>query len=288
MRHTYLTVSVPTGDYIPHMKANRQVTTEDFFATFPVFSLDEAEKAMNPPGGRTGMVERLKHHLGTGRLKRVTRGVYAVVPKGQESARFQPDPFLAARAIRPDGVFCFHSALQLLGSAHSSWNRTTLFSNRRRQPLEMADGNVLFLAHPAPLRQGGALLGTRQVERQGQLLRVTGPERTLVEGFSRLDLSGGLGEFAESAGGLPAFDLKLLESVLERYATASLWAAVGWFLETRRATFQVPDTFFARLESRRPKAPQYLAHRQRTGKLASRWNLILPVTAESPGGPDER
>ncbi len=283
-----MTISVPIGEYAPYMKANKQVKTEDFFATCPVFSLDEAEKVLNPPSGRTGIVERLKHHLGTGRLKRVTRGVYAVVPRGLESSRFQPDPFLTARAIRPDGVFCFHSALQLLGSAHSTWNRTTMFSGRRRQPLKMADGGVLFLGHPAALRKGAALLGTRQVERQGQLLRVTGPERTLVEGFSRLDLSGGLPEFVESAGGLPEFDLDMLESVLERYATASLWAAVGWFLEVRRTTFHVPDAFFSRLESRRPKAPQYLAHRQRTGKLASRWNLILPATAEGAGGPDER
>jgi hypothetical protein len=56
------------------------VRTEDFFTSHPVFSLDDAARVLAPPRGRPGAVERLKHHLETGRLKLVARGVYAVVP----------------------------------------------------------------------------------------------------------------------------------------------------------------------------------------------------------------
>ena len=53
--------------------------TVEFFATHPVFSLDQAAKALVPDGRRSGMVERLKYHLRASTLKLVTRGVYAVV-----------------------------------------------------------------------------------------------------------------------------------------------------------------------------------------------------------------
>ena len=277
------------GDNIPYMGPTRQVKTLDFFGRHPIFSLDDAVHALLPPGGRAGTVERLKYHIATGRLKRVAREVYAVVPRGQSVDSFQPDVYLAALAVRPAAIFSCHSALELLGVAHSVWNRCTVFCAPRRSPLKVGRSQVLFLEHPEPLRKDGdVLFGTRQVERLGCLLRVTGPERTLVDSFRRLDLAGGVAELVESAGGFPALNLDLLESVLHRYGTSSLHAAAGWFLETHRNAFHVPDTLLGRLESHRPRAPQYLVRQQRGGTLAARWNLILPPGLEHFGEPDER
>ena len=64
--------------------------TSDFLALHNVFSLDEAAQALAPAGGKAGTVERLKHHLAAGRLKLVTREIYAVVPPGIEARQFQP------------------------------------------------------------------------------------------------------------------------------------------------------------------------------------------------------
>jgi hypothetical protein len=73
------------------------------------------------------------------------------------------------------------------------------------------------------------------------LLDTTGPERTLVEGFNRPSLAGGLEELVRSAAGFTTLDLGLLEEVLRRYDLARLWAATGWFLETFQKSFHVPD-----------------------------------------------
>jgi predicted transcriptional regulator of viral defense system len=271
------------------MTTKRQVSTEDFFASNPVFSLDQAAKTLEPPSGRTGAVYRLKHHLETGRLKRLARELYAVVPSGKPADGFQPDAFLAAQAARPDGVFSYHSALELLGVAHSVWHQCTVFSDRRRQPLVLDRTKVMFFEHPMPIRRSGdVLFGTQKVERRGQLLRVTGPERTLVEGFHRLDLVGGLAELNESAAGFPALDLDLLESVLERYGTAKLWAATGWFLEQHRDIFHVSDVYLQRLEAHCPRAPLYLMRKRRGGTLVARWNIVLPPESKTQGELDER
>jgi predicted transcriptional regulator of viral defense system len=263
--------------------------TVDFFASHPVFSLDEATRALAPRGGRTATVERLKHHLATGRLVIVSRGVYAVVPPGVHAGAFTPDPMLVAVAARPDAVFAYHAGLELLGVAHSAWTHTTVFTTRRRAPLSIGPMQIRFYEDPLPLRAADLRhLGTRRVERQSQILRVTGPERTLVDGLRRPALAGGLEELLQSAGAFASLDLKLLSEVLERYDTARLWAAVGWFLEQRQRDFSVPDAYLGKLELRRPAATQYLQRGQRGGRLAPRWNLVLPEIAALRGAALER
>ena len=138
------------GENIPLNNTESSLKTADFFNTHPIFSLNDAEKTLAPSGGRSATLERLKYHMKAGRLKPVTRGVYAVVPPGMPVEGFQPDPFLAAAAIRPDGIFSHHSALALLGAAHSVWHQYTLYTKRRRRPLRFNDAEIHFLDPPAP------------------------------------------------------------------------------------------------------------------------------------------
>lgn len=262
--------------------------TNDFFASKPVFSLDEAERALAPRGGRAGAVERLKHHLRTGKLKLVSRGIYAVVPAGMNVAGFQADPFLVAAALRPAGILSHHSALELLGAAQSVWKQHTVYTHRRRRFLELNGSTIHFLEHPRAFKiSADYAFGTRRVERRGQLLQVTGPERTLVEGFRRPALVGGLEELVRSAAGFQVLDLNLLESILSRYDIANLWAATGWFLECYQKDFHVPENMLNLCEKRRPKFPQYMERSSRGGKLSSRWNIIIPQSLTGTGRTNE-
>jgi len=234
------------------------------------------------------MVERLKYHLKAGTLKLAARGVYAVVPPGVPAARFQPDPLLVASALRPGGIFSHHSALELLGAAHSLWHECTVYVEQRRRPLSLNGTIIHFLNHPGPMRfNANPQLGTLRVERRGRLLRTTGPERTLIEGFRRPHLAGGLEELVVSASGFSTLDLDLLEKVLDAYGIANLWAAAGWFLERFQQTFYVPEQVLERLAQHRPRSPHYLERDRRGGALAARWNLILPEALERLGEPDE-
>jgi len=259
----------------------RKVTTSEFFAQNPVFSLDRAARELAPPGGRAGTVERLKHHLASGRIRLVARGLYAVVPPGTASEALRPDPFLVAVAARPDATFSHHAALELLGAAHSVWNECTAYTTSRRRPLELEGTTIRFLELPEAMkRRSRHRLGIRKIERRGRLLETTGPERTLVEGLRRPRFAGGLEELLLSARGFPTLDLDLLDEVLARYDTANLWAATGWFLERTVETFHVGEEVLARHAARVPASPQYLARGRRGGVLHRRWNLIVPAELE--------
>ncbi len=129
------------------MNTKRKLTN-DFFETHPVFSLEEAVRFLTPAGGKPSAIERLKYHLAAGRLKSLGRELYAVIPPGATTKNVNPDPFLVAAAARPDGVFAYHSALELLGAAHSSWNLHTLFVESRRRPVILKGASIKFLVHP--------------------------------------------------------------------------------------------------------------------------------------------
>ena len=284
----HLTSKARSGDNMPIYSTERQVKTEAFFDLNPVFSLEQAARAFGQQNHRS-TVERLGYHVSTGRLKAVARGIYAPVPPGVTPDRFRPDAFLVAAAVRPDAVVSHHSAFELLGTAHSVWNVVTVQTESRRKPLRLEVGRIDFLAHPAVLaRSRKTELGVRPVDRAGQTLRVTGPERTLVDSFRNPAQSGGVSELVESATGMAVLDLELLWRVLAAYGEKGLFAAVGWFLERQQRALFVPDEFLRRLERHRPKSPHYLLRGERGGRLARRWNLILPDILVQPGEPDER
>jgi len=258
--------------------------TSEFLSSNLVFSLDDAVRELAPPGGRAGAVERLRHYLETGRLRSVSKGVY-VVTKGSSPNRISPNYFHVALAARFDAIFSYHSAFELLGCAHSIWHVCTLYTARRRRPLRLDYDKIEFLNDPSPLPDRH--LGTETVEYDGKQLETTGPERTLVECLLRPGRVGGIEEFINSAGGLPAPKLDLIEEILKLYNTKHLYAAVGWYLERCQEAWNVPSDFLERLEKHRPSSPQYLERRSGFGKLFPRWNLILPRFVVRMGGLDE-
>lgn len=268
------------------MAKKRQVDLDAFFAARPVFTRDQFVTALGPEVGPAAVTARLAYYSRSGRLRSITRRVFAVVPPGQAPDSLRPDPFLVAVAARPDAIFSHHSALELLGAAHSTWSTCTLFSTGERLSLTLDGSRIRIAPHPTVLAKRDQVeLGTRTVERRGSILRTTGPERTLVEGFRQLTLVGGAAELVTSAGGFGALDLTLLEDVLDHYSVRRLWAAVGWFLETHAQAFGVTDQDLARFERHRPRSPLYLDRRGRGGLLVARWNLVLPPDV-GRGDPD--
>ena len=267
------------------MSTERKMTSKEFFASHPVFTLEQARRNIRHAGGGSATGGNLKYHARTGRLTRVARGVFAVVPEGMSAENFRPDPYLVAHSIRPDGIFAFHGALELLGLAHSEWKEVAVYTGaQRRPPLRTKSFSLFFLQDPGPFsRPVDRLFGTRQVECRGVILRVTGPERTLIEGLRRPDQCGGAEEVVISASGAPVLDLDLVLEILKRYDIARVWSAAGWFLERYRDQFHVSDSFLEGIRAKRLNSPAYLKRSMRGGVLIPAWNLIIPG-ALSPGG----
>ncbi len=252
----------------------------DFFARYPVFRFEEFRAAHQAAGNRspetTGSV--LKQHVAAGNLLNVRRGLYARVPEGADAATFRVDPYLLASRLTADAVIAYHSALQLLGKAHSQSQRLTYLSAHRAKPFTFQDTEFVPVLAPAALRElpdlGG---GLREERRHGLVVRVTGYERTLVDVLDAPEHGGGWEEIWRSLEGIEFLDLDFVVDYALRIGSALTAARVGFFLEQHKDDLLVEDRHLEALRARAPTQPRYFERRHRKGgKLVPRWNLIVP------------
>jgi predicted transcriptional regulator of viral defense system len=228
--------------------------TDEFFLRHPVFALETFRRAGEQDGlTRTALAERVKYALERGRLKLLARGLYAVVPPGVQADRFTPDRFLVAGALAADAVLAYHSALEVLGFAHAVYRDVYCLTTQRRKALRLSDGRVRALLSPRALRgRRSEAFGVESCERLGVKIRVTGPERTLVDCFAAPRYAGGLEEVMESAAAISVLDLDALGAYLDLLDERRLFAIPGFFLERRAQQFFVPPPLLERLERGRP------------------------------------
>lgn len=258
------------------MMTKRQVDLDEFLADHAVFTLSQLGRARGEEDLEPAR-NQLKYHLRRGRVLAVAREIFAAVPPGIDASDYTPDPYHVAAAARPRGIFAYHSALELLGQAHSVWGQITLHCLRRRAPLQLGGTEILFLATPrAVVRAKQERVGTREFVRREVRLVTTGPERTLVEGLRQPHRAGGLEEHVESVAGFASLDFELLERVLRIYDERAVWAAVGWLVERQQEQWQPPRSFLALCRRKRPRQNQYLLRENRGGTKVQGWNLIVP------------
>src|SRR5436309_4503 len=192
-------------------------STDEFLAQYPVFTLTAFRRAGEKHGlAHAAAAERIKYALERRRLKLLAKGLYAVVPLGTTADRLRPDRFLVAAALRDDAILAYHSALELLGFAHSAYRDIYYFTRRRRKDLRLADGRIRAVLAPKALRAREAeRFGVETRERLGVKVTVTGPERTLTDCFAAPRYAGGLEEVIESGRAIAVLDLDVLERYLD-------------------------------------------------------------------------
>jgi predicted transcriptional regulator of viral defense system len=252
----------------------------DFFVRHPVFRFEEFSSAHQGAGARSPLTTAslLKHHVAAGNLIHVRRGLYAHVPESASASSYRVDPYLVASRLSDDAVVAYHSALQLLGKAHSLSYRITYLTAHRTKPFSFQGTDFVPVLVPVSLRElpefGG---GLRDERRHGLSVCVTGYERTMVDVLDAPQHGGGWEEIWRSLESIEFFDLDFIVEYALRLGSALTIARVGFFLEQHKEGLMVEERHLAALRERCPSQPLYFERRHRKGgKLLSRWNLIVP------------
>jgi predicted transcriptional regulator of viral defense system len=251
-----------------------------FFRKHPVFSGKELGKHLSSRGevGRRAQEALLAYHQKVGRVVRVRRGLYAVIPAGADANSYPVDPFLVAAKLTTDAVLSHHTALEFHGRAYSVQEHFTYSANRPLKPLRFRSHVFRGTRFPqALLRAGKELVGVVTAERAGMGLRLTSLERTLVDVLDRPDLTGSWEEIWRSLESVEFFDLDRVVEYALLLRNATTGAKVGFFLEQHREPLMVEDRHLKALHELQPRQPHYLNRAERRpGRLVSEWNLVVP------------
>ncbi len=252
-----------------------------FFRRHPVFTGEELAAHLSS-GGETGARTQeslVSYHTRTGRLVRVRRGLFAVIPHGTDSDSYPIDPFLVASRLTSDAVLSHHTALEFYGRAYSVWRRLTYLASRPLGPLTFRHHVYRGTRFPeALIRAGKEQFGVSTGERAGMPLRVTSLERTLVDVLDRPHVSGGWEEIWRSLETVEFFDLDMIVEYVLLLGKATTASKVGYYLEEHRESLMVQDRHLNALHSRRPKQPHYFDRKRGgDGRLVATWNLVVPT-----------
>jgi predicted transcriptional regulator of viral defense system len=253
---------------------------DEFFRKHPVFTGEELAQHQSSHGevGRRAQEAILAYHQKTGRVVRVRRGLYAVIPAGADPDSYPVDPFLVAAKLTRDAVLSHHTALEFHGRAYSVQERFTYSASRPLGPLMFRSHVFQGTRFPQALRRAGKeSFGVSSTERAGMEIRVTSLERTLVDVLDRPDLSGSWEEIWRSLESVEFFDLDKVVGYALLLGNATTGAKVGFFLGQHRESLMIEDRHLHALHDLRPRQPHYLDRSKRkSGRLVSEWNLVVP------------
>lgn len=251
----------------------------DFFYRHSVFTRQEFLAEYLKGGDKSEYTANsvLAQHVASGRLLRVRRGLYTVVPPGLDPEKYSVDPYLLATKFADDAVVAYHAALQYYGKAYSIWHRFHFLIKGRVRPFRFRNSEFVAIQMPAPLRAlsdaGGGIVEKPHL---GGTIRVTTFERTMVDVLDRPELSGGGEEIWRSLEMVEFFDLDAVISYTLKLGSALTVARVGFYLEQHREQLMVEKRHLESLQTHRPKQPRYMGQKKKSGKFFSNWNLVVP------------
>lgn len=251
----------------------------EFFALHPVFTRQALVHHLASTSGREpkpGTVAALlRYHQSTGRVLMVRRALFASAAPGSTPATSPVDSYLVGYLGFPGGVLGYHTALELHGLAHSTFETIQVLVPRALRSW-MFRGVTYHPVQPREaLGEYALVMEVDKIDHLGFDLPVTSEARTLVDVLDRPDLAGGWEEVWRSLEGLRLVDGTAVLAYLEQLDNATTAALVGFFLEQHQEALGVCETTLVALEGLRPQGRHYL-DRNLSGRLAKRWNLIVP------------
>ena len=251
---------------------------QGFFARNPVFTIGEFASYLRSGSKRTPD-SLLRYYTQKGRLLRVRRGLYAVVPAGFDPASYQVNPYLLASKMADDAVLGYHTALQFHGKAYSSSSQYLYLTKHATRAITFRTHEFRGVRFPKRLcAKGKEFFGVETHEQAGIPVRTTSLERTLVDVLDRPDLGGGWEEIWRSLEAVEFFDLARVVEYALLLENATTAAKVGFFLEQHRDRLSVEEHHLKMLRAHRPRSPHYMARTTReSGRLIPEWNLVVPL-----------
>ena len=256
---------------------------QDFFAQFPVFTTKEFREYFGLSEEKSTLHNRLRQYVKQKKIIRIRQSLYYVVPAGQDAEHLKTDPYLILSKLGEDSIVAYHSALELLGYAHSTFFKYFYLSIKDKPVFSLQGAEYISVQLPKAFTSSTFQFGTEIIYREGMPIMVTGRERSFVDCFDRPGYAGGYEEIYRSIQKFPYLSFEVLFEYLTILGKKVLFAKVGFFLEQHKEKFYVDDQFLSALEKQKPSNPVYFSSRQKPGKLVKRWNLVVPEIVINEG-----
>jgi predicted transcriptional regulator of viral defense system len=235
----------------------------------PIFTLEELDQFYGKKGQSRTVRNTLYRLKRQGRVRQLTKGVYAGALAAASVNRYS-----VPSKLRKDAVVAFHSALEFHGVANQVFQTVYYLSVRPRRDVTFEGVTYHCVAPPRQLVRAHRL--DFQVELSRDKVRLTGRERSIVDGLAFLPYSGGVDELDRSLAMFPSFDFDVALEYLRLLRMPWLYARLGFLLDRHAEKLffkgKPRDVFLKRL----PRGVAYLDRKRPGNRWVPTWNLMVP------------
>ena len=242
---------------------------KDYIETTAVFTIEEFKQEFPTVTGYNLLARAIK----SGKVSQVTRGLYASATGRFVNVRH--DRFKIAAKLAPDVSFAYHSALELLGVAHSLSSRVQYYSDMKRKEVVFCDNSYKqYHASYEPI-----MLQTVRATAFGEV-SVTTKEQTLMDCLYSIGRGGGTEEILRSIASFQYIDVAAIKDRVVLLNSSSI-ARIGWVLEQKREEWHVTEKDLNDFRNMLAgNGYRFIPGTTPETNWSNRWRLILPVPEE--------
>lgn len=239
----------------------------------------EAREVIGPKDATYVNIKYIRKLLEEGKLQRIRRGLYAVIPPTADEREYVPDRFLVASKLRDNYYLGYHTALEFHGCAYSHFNEVQIAVRKkdRFDPFQYTDLEF------RPVIVQNTDLGVEEKEYFGHRVKISTKERTFIDCLDRVKYAGGWEESLKSLQRLGGLNFNTLTEILQKYDNDFLRRKVGFILDLFSDVSMfyehLDDKMLNQLREKIGEGPQYMAK----GDFFSyneKWRLYVPENFE--------
>ena len=241
----------------------------EYISTHRVFKTGDLLASCDSPQSAE---EQLRLACKSGKVERIRRGLYASMAGRYEGA--PPDSLEVIAGIDPDAPVCYHTALDVLGVAHSVSFQREFRTDKLKAGFEYR--GIRYV--PYPPRAG---LRTRKVRADAVgRVNATTKEQTLCDCLSRPDRAGGVEEVVRAVSSFAYIDCDAVLEIAGGLGKTEV-SRIGWLLSQKASDWRVPAGALGELASLLGKGPyRFGATKAESAGWSPEWRLIFPEPME--------
>lgn len=240
------------------------------FAGKEVFTFNQAYKFAST--SKASLSRLLNKYINQNKILKIRDGLYYIVPFGQDTVT--PNPYKVAASLTSDYYLAYHTALELHGSAYTTFNSKYVAASKPFKPFSCRSVTYQSVK---PLNND-IKTGIIEMTMNSLAVKVSDRERTVIDCLDRLNYSGGIEETVKSLHNFPSVNFDKLFKYLKKLNRKILFSKTGWMLQLLKEQWNVEDKFLIKLRKNLSKRPMYLVKREgEKYKFNSEWNLMVPA-----------
>lgn len=199
-----------------------------------------------------------------GYIKKIRKGLYAIVSPDMIGEDIKPDKFLIADKAKGDHYISHHSALEIHGLAQTIHNRVYITSSTPSRSFKYEDIEYKFITTKY-------FFGFEEKNRLNSTITVSDREKTILDCIRNIKYAGGLEELIKSLEGVHSLDWDKLLDYLCKIDENSLYQKTGFILDELDTRFPVEDKVLSKVGKR-----TYYIHENKDSFYVKKWNLMVP------------